>query len=154
MATFLRIHLVVMVVVTQMIHLHTPALSATGLDKSEDEVLAVEKRRVEALTHNDIAALERILSDDLLYTHSSGVTETKAEYVGQLKAGTLKYVSVEHRETRVRLYGSTALLSGKTRIKAVARGQELNNDLTFLIVYVRQRGAWRMVSWQSTRITQ
>jgi hypothetical protein len=124
-----------------------------GADKIQAQVLQVEKDRVQALTQNDFVALDRILSDDLLYTHSSGVTETKTEYLGQLKSGTLKYVSVEHRDVRVRHYGSTALLTGKTRIKAVARGQEINNDLTFIIVYVKQKGAWRAVSWQSTRLT-
>ena len=149
MKVVLRVSLVLIAALVQLTHAQA---SASKTAKVEDEILAVEKQRVDALTHSDFAALDRILSDDLLYTHSSGVTETKAEYLGQLKAGTLKYVSVEHRETRVRLFGSTALITGKTRIKAVARGQELNNDLTFLIVYVKQKSAWRMVSWQSTRI--
>ena len=122
----------------------------TGL---QQQLLQVENERIQGLVHNDFAALDQIMSDDLIYTHSTGVAETKAEYLGQLKSGQLKYQSMEHEGVVVRVYGDTAILTGRTKVKSVSRGQEFNNDLRFLIVYVKQRGRWRMVSWQSTRIS-
>ena len=36
-----------------------------------DEIIALENRRVEAMTKGDVKALEEILADDLIYTHIS-----------------------------------------------------------------------------------
>ena len=131
----------------------TPGKAGDRLTGLQQQLLQVENERIRGLVHNDFAALDQILSDDLIYTHSTGVAETKAEYLGQLKSGQLKYQSMEHEGVVVRVYGDTAILTGRTKVRSVSRGQELNNDLRFIIVYVKQRGRWRMVSWQSTRIS-
>ena len=44
-----------------------------------EEIIALEKRRIEAMTNQDANALGEILADDLSYTHSSGRVESKAE---------------------------------------------------------------------------
>src|SRR5215210_9278631 len=131
----------------------TPGKAGDRLTGLQQQLLQVENERIRGLVHNDFAALDQILSDDLIYTHSTGVAETKADYLGQLKSGQLKYQSMEHEGVVVRVYGDTAILTGRTKVRSVSRGQEFNNDLRFIIVYVKQRGRWRMVSWQSTRIS-
>ena len=34
-----------------------------------DEILALEDQRIEAMTNGDVETLEKILADDLIYTH-------------------------------------------------------------------------------------
>ena len=119
----------------------------------QQQLLAIENERVRALVANDFAALEQILADDLIYTHSTGVTESKAEYLGQLRSGQLKYHAMDHESVTVRLYGAAAVLTGRTKVRSVSKGQELRNDLKFTIVYAKQKGRWRMVAWQSTRVS-
>src|SRR5262245_21976934 len=45
---------------------------------SDREILALEDKRYAAMCGGDFAALEAMLHDELLYTHSSGLTDTKA----------------------------------------------------------------------------
>jgi hypothetical protein len=45
---------------------------------NEKEILALEDKRFGAMIGRDFKALEAMVHDDLLYTHSSGVTDTKA----------------------------------------------------------------------------
>jgi hypothetical protein len=45
-------------------------------------VLDVEDRRYAALIEPDLPTLERLFHDRLSYAHSSGVRDTKAEYLG------------------------------------------------------------------------
>jgi hypothetical protein len=47
---------------------------------SDKEILALEDRRYAAMCGGDFAALEAMLHDELLYTHSSGLTDTKATW--------------------------------------------------------------------------
>ena len=52
-----------------------------------DAVKALELERFQAQEKNDFAALERLLADDLVYTHSSGAVDSKASYIESLRSG-------------------------------------------------------------------
>ena len=67
---------------------------------SDKEILALEDKRYAAMCGGDFAALEAMLHDELLYTHSSGVTDTKATWLG---SGKTKYKSATCSDRRVRL---------------------------------------------------
>lgn len=116
------------------------------------EVLEAEQARIAALVADDHAALDRLLSSDLTYTHSNAVVDTKAEFMDSLISGRLKYRSLEHGDQQVRFYGDTALLTGVTRVFSTSQGAEVRLTLRFTIVYVHQSGRWQMVAWQSTRV--
>jgi ketosteroid isomerase-like protein len=47
---------------------------------------ALDRKWAEATTHADVAALNQILSDDLTYTHSSGNTQSKAEFIASVRS--------------------------------------------------------------------
>ena len=49
---------------------------------SDKEILALEDKRYAAMCSGDFAALEAMLHDELLYTHSSGLTDTFGDSPG------------------------------------------------------------------------
>ena len=46
-----------------------------------DEIIALEDRRIEAMTKGDVQALEEILADDLIYTHTTARIDTKSSFI-------------------------------------------------------------------------
>lgn len=119
--------------------------------QAEQEVRELELRRFKALTDQDTAALDQILSDDLTYTHSSAHVNTKATYIASIRSGELKYVSIVPDELKVRVYGSAAVITGRAEFKSESHGQAATMQLRFTDTYVRQNGRWQMVAWESTR---
>jgi len=119
---------------------------------AESAVLAAEQARVSALIQDDFAALERILADELTYTHSNASVDTKAQFLSSLRSGRLKYKSLEHSDQRVRVYGEAAILTGRTNVHSVFEGQEMRPTLRFTIVYVNKAGRWQMAAWHSARV--
>ena len=61
---------------------------------NDSEILGLEDKRFAAMIARDFATLERMVHDELLYTHSSGVTDTKASWIESMKSGKVKYKSV------------------------------------------------------------
>ena len=61
---------------------------------SEKEILGLEDKRFIAMIARDLAALEKLTHEQLLYTHSSGVTDTKASWIESIKAGKAKGLAV------------------------------------------------------------
>jgi ketosteroid isomerase-like protein len=121
---------------------------------AETELAGIEKQRFAAMLAADVAALDRLLSPDLTYTHSSARVETKQEYIEAIKTGASKYKVIEPEDIRVRVYGSTAVLTGRCRFEVTSGGQDLKLRVRYTDVYVNRDGAWRMVAWQSTRIPE
>lgn len=116
------------------------------------EVLRLDEARFAAMIRADIAELEKILADDLVYTHSSGRVESKKEFIASLETGTLKYISIHNEEKKARVYGTTALINGRAKITISSQGQQQSFVLRYLDVYVKRNNKWQMVAWQSTRL--
>ena len=122
--------------------------------QAEQEIRQRETRRFEAIVQKDLAALDDILSDDLSYTHTTGAHETKTEFIGKLKSGQLKYESLTPEDIRVRVYGTTGVVTGVARVKVQVKGEALSFRLRFTDVYVKKENRWQMVAWQATRLPE
>jgi ketosteroid isomerase-like protein len=135
------------------------ALASTVLfaqGKMDDEVKALELSRFQAMEKNDFAALDRLLADDLVYTHSSGAVDSKTAYIDTLKSGKTRYVKIVPEDLKIRALGDTALIHGKAAmtLETSANGQKSENSFTvrFLDVWQKRNGKWQMIAWQSTRL--
>jgi ketosteroid isomerase-like protein len=118
--------------------------------KAEEEVRAVENRRVAFVTANQIDSLARLLSDDLTYTHANGVTQTKEQLLAPLRSGEVRYHSIEHEDLQIRNFGDATLLRGFAKIKVTSKGKDLELRIRFTAVYAKELGQWKLLVWQST----
>jgi ketosteroid isomerase-like protein len=119
---------------------------------AEQAVLAAQDKRLAATMAADVPLLGGMMTDDLTYTHSNAVVETRAEFLDALKTGRYRYRSTTFDERRVRLYGDAAVVSGVCRVALTAEGRDLDVRLRFTELYVKQGGSWKMALWQSTRV--
>lgn len=122
--------------------------------KVEREIQKLEEHRFQAMIGVDLKTLDRLLADDLSYTHSSGKVDTKATFLAALRSGELKYESIRTEDIKARVYGNSAVVTGRGEIKVKSGNQELSFPIRFTDVYVKRAGRWVMVAWQSTRIAQ
>ena len=125
---------------------------ALALAAAETEVAAAHDARLAATIRADVAALAAMMTDDLTYTHSSGVTETRTEFLQALSSGKYVYRTIEPRRRRVRVFGDAAVVSGPCHIVIEPGGKRTEIDLYFTELYVKKNGRWRMALWQSTRL--
>ena len=93
------------------------ASGAAAAGPDDAAVLAAQKERLQAMVKNDLEALGRMLPDDFTYTHASGVADTKASLLASLKAGRLKYKSIDPGQPLVRVYGNTGILTGTATVQ-------------------------------------
>jgi ketosteroid isomerase-like protein len=121
-------------------------------DQTEAEVLSADDRRFEAMRKEDWPALEAVLADDLTYVHSTARLETKAEHVGNLKAGKPHYRGIAPRERKVRVHGGVGVVNGVSEMHVENAGKEQRFTVRYLAVYAKAGNAWRMIAWQSTRV--
>jgi ketosteroid isomerase-like protein len=117
-------------------------------------VLALESERVRAMTAGDLAALERVFADDAIYTHSTGVTETKAEFLGQIRSGARKYDALTLHDLRARPVGSAIVVTGQMHGSVEADGKTIPLALVYTAVYAERGGRWQLAAYESTRMPE
>jgi ketosteroid isomerase-like protein len=128
-------------------------LSGTArAETPEEEVRAADARRITAVVDGDTAALSSFLADDLTYTHTTGQVENKEQFLAGISSGKLDYQSIQPSEVQVRVYATTAVMTGRAEMKVNAQGKDLAFAIRFTSVWVKGEGGWRMAAWQSTRL--
>jgi len=123
------------------------------VDTLKAAVIRIDETRIYAMLAADTGALDDLLTADCVYGHSNGRTQTKAEFIGALKSGALRYHSIRYpAPPLVRLYGNeTALVTGTALVEAAAAdGAKRQLTLNFLAVYVLKADRWQLASYQST----
>ena len=116
-----------------------------------ETVIALDKKRMTAMAEKDIATLNELIADDLVYTHSSARLDTKQSLIGNMESGSTVYTSVVPSDVKAQDLGDTVVLTGSCRISVNAGGRPNSFGVRFTDVYARRGGSWQMVAWQSTR---
>jgi hypothetical protein len=105
-----------------------------------------------ATVAKDITTLGRLLSDDLIYTHSSARIDSKQSLIDGLVSGTTAYTSLEPSEVVAQDLGDAVVLTGVAAITVSLSGRPTSFRVRFMDVYANRGGGWQMVAWQSTKL--
>lgn len=127
-------------------------LSVFSQTKKQRLLENIELRRFEAMTKTDIGFLQNVLSDDLTYTHSNGLFETKTVHLDNIRSGNLIYKTMQPESMKIQVYGKTAVITGFVNVTGLLKDKEFNLRLRYTDVYVRKKGKWKLVAWQSLKI--
>ena len=120
----------------------------------EKEILALEDKRYAAMVAKNETALADLFAEDLVYVHSTGAVDTKASYIAAIKSGKFNYAKCDRFEEKVRIYGDTALVTGRAVFEAVVEGTPKTLRLRYLNVWTKQGGTWKFTGWQSCPLPQ
>jgi ketosteroid isomerase-like protein len=120
----------------------------------EQEIIDLELERLKAFARDDKATFERLVTDDLTMTHSSGDVANKAELMAVMRPSTperpLPALSIE--DVKVRVHGDAAVMTGS--LVETARDGRRVVVLRFTNTYLKQKGRWRMSAGQLTTLSR
>jgi len=116
------------------------------------EIIALDRKRMEATCQKDIATLKSLLADDLVYIHSSARIDTKESLIGGIESGSSVYSKIDPSEVKARDLGDTVVLTGIAQIVVGNASRTQSFGVRFTDVYAKQGSNWQMVHWQSTRL--
>src|SRR6266513_5244876 len=121
----------------------------------EQVIRKLDNERIQAQIHADPMALKRIYADDFIGVGPSGTVRTKPQVISDFTSGDLRFQSITTRDVQVRVYGNTAVETGRSTMNGQDKGQTVPRDTRFTRVWVKQQGRWLLVanhySSQTTR---
>jgi hypothetical protein len=104
-----------------------------------------------ALLTKDSLALSDLLSDEVTYGHTNGLTQTKQELIRSVMSGQQEYKSITVRKTDIRIHGSMAIVNTEGNASLLLDGKPLELDMDVLLVWILENDDWKLVARQSVR---
>lgn len=122
-------------------------IQAVLVGSAEPEIVACEARIRAAQLAGDAGALDRLLSEDLLFTGPNGQLATKAEDLAAHRSGMVRFLGHEPEELRVRHVGNdVAVAALRARLTVEVGGRFLSGTYRYTRVWAREGGnSWRVV---------
>jgi ketosteroid isomerase-like protein len=145
----------------------TTALGSAGIEdrpdfSAENEIRELEAQLSRAVVAGDRGLFDRVLAGDFTHTSHSGQFKTRAEWMaedkvdsrqGKPQAGKTTYEAFDVDDLAMRIYGETAVVTGRSTPKGRnAKGEPIRGQYRFLRVWVKRDGRWQAVAFQGTRI--
>lgn len=119
-----------------------------------EEIRALETKRYAAMLARDIKTLDDMFHEELLYTHSSGVVDTKSTYLAAIASGATRYLSARRRDERIRIVADTAFITGQADLDVEIGGEKKALKIRFLNAWVKTPAGWKFIAWQSCPVSR
>lgn len=103
-----------------------------------------------AIVRKDRAAIESNMHPAFFQIGRRGERSTRAEFIDGLLDPKLTLDPYTVDDLEVHLHGDTALLTATTRMRGAYDGQRFESHYRYIDVYLRENGAWKIVSVQIT----
>ena len=122
--------------------------------KADAEIVAAESELRTAQLRADVAVLDRLISDDLLFTGPDGEVGTKEQDLDAHRTGVVRFREHEPEELRVRRVGrNVAVTALRTRLAVEIGGVVLRGTYRYTRVWAREKGGeWRVVGGHVSEI--
>lgn len=117
------------------------------------EIIALDRAWEDAIVRVDPGELDRLSSEDLVYTHAGGWIEGKASFIDHIVNGPLLFPVIKYEDISVLVHGTTAVLTCALHLETTDR-EGARGELHFRVTHVwtHEDGRWLLLANQSTHI--
>lgn len=117
--------------------------------KEETEVANAAEQLRQAMVSGDSIKLSNLVSDKLVYGHSSGHIDNKQEFVEKIVSGKSKFVTLNISEQTISISGNTAIVHQKFDATTADSGKPGEVHLLVLLVWQKQHHHWILLARQA-----
>jgi ketosteroid isomerase-like protein len=119
----------------------------THQGKNIDQTIRqLDSERIQAQINADTVALNNIYADDFIGVGPSGTVRTKPQVISDFTSGGLKFQSITTDDVQVRVYGNTAVETGRSTMIGQDKNKVVPRINRFTRVWVKLHGRWQLVA--------
>ena len=129
-----------------------PTLALGQGGSAEQQITALTDQLNQAFGKGDSGWMEKHFADDFTAIHSNGALVTKAQEIDNVKTGKIKWATVDLHDRQIRVFGDTAVVTTLASSTGTVGGTPYSGDFRTTQIWVKHKGDWKMVAFQSTRV--
>jgi hypothetical protein len=123
---------------------------AANGDPAVTELMRLETVWNAAHVRGDAEALAGLWADSLTVIVAGMPVLTRDEALAMARAGRIKFDRYETSEIKVRVFASSAVVTGRLQRSRVVDGTPANDDWQFTKMYIRAQGAWIVAAFHAS----
>lgn len=128
-------------------------MSANSQSKSQNEVAAAVEMFKKAILDADKEQLSFLAADELVYGHSSGKVENKAQFIAQLiDTQTTDYTSIDMADQTIQVSGKVAVVRHIYSAETINNGTPGHVKIGNMLIWQKQKGKWKLLARQAYKI--
>ncbi len=117
-----------------------------------DHLMQMERDWAKAITARDTARIKEMVAPEATITTPDGTMQTRDEDLAELASGAFTAELFDVSDMKVRVYGSCAVVTGKTMMKGKYNGEPIDDQFRWTDTFVLRNGTWQIVASQATPI--
>jgi ketosteroid isomerase-like protein len=125
---------------------------ATAQSKDEQAVSAAVESFRKAMIDPDKTTLDNLVFDELTYGHSNGLIQDKAAFEEALLSKSSDFVTIDVSQQTIKVVGNTAWVRHILTATTNDGGKAGTAHLSVLLVWQKQKGAWRLFARQAVKV--
>jgi ketosteroid isomerase-like protein len=129
----------------------TPPIHETSAD-SHDELRRMEERLRAAMLAGDVAELDALIDDALVFTTMTGEVATKAMDLDAHRSGVLRIHRMDPSELRIERFGDAAVVSVRMELAGTFADAPFAGPFRYGRVWIRRPQGWRVAAGHVTEI--
>jgi ketosteroid isomerase-like protein len=122
-------------------------------DQFKHQVEQLEQVWRTAEMNADVAAMNKLLSDDFVGITMTGQVVTKMQQLERLRRRTTVLSKIDLKDMHVKLIGMTAIVTSLAEVEGSNEGVPMHGTFRYTRVYSRQAsGTWQITNFEATRV--
>lgn len=116
------------------------------------QVQLLEERLIEAMKASDVATLDTLISDELIFTGHNGQFFTKEADLAAHRSGDIKMFEIVVGELYMKQFDDVVIVSVRKEISGSFFGSVEVGIFRFTRVWKRYGNSWKVIAGQSTQL--
>jgi len=130
------------------VHRHHPA---KRMEKEQIEQLEAQWKQ--AMLDDDVAAMDKLLSEDYLGVTAAGDLVTKSQQLDRMRNRKVSVTKLDTTEIKFKLIGQIGIVTSLAQIEAESDGRTITGQYRYTRIYQRlPNGSWKITSFEATRV--
>lgn len=130
----------------------------TTKKEMEEKILALNEDFEVAMLHGATDYLEKVFTDDFMFTHGDGwikegsylAYEDKEQTLAAVKKKPFQYRKTE--KSAIELHDDIAILNGVYNSGMNIKGEDMNINITYVRVYANRKEEWKLLSHKTVQL--
>lgn len=119
---------------------------------AEAQIRQLDEQMRQSALQGDATVLEKYLAPNYIAISADGGEVTREQAIEMRKRGKIKYDNIDVRDTKVRMYGNTAIVTHDAYVKLTSDGQPISGEHRATFVWVKQGGKWQVASFSAVPV--
>ena len=122
-------------------------------ETSDDSLLTCEAALRRAQLASDVAELDRLLDNELVFTGPDGALYSKADDLDAHRNGTVRITRLEASEERIQRFGDIAIVTVRMDMSGSFKGAPFAGPFRYTRIWSARPDGWRIVGGHVSAIS-